>query len=68
MDQNKVHEKGFNMISPPTSTIDKYSRLKLGPKQYEDAVLDLHYYDKKISPRSTQQNHFSPLYRTKYRY
>lgn len=48
MDQNKVHEKGFNMISPPTSPIDKYSRLKLGPKQYEDAVLDLHYYDKKI--------------------
>lgn len=45
--QQKVHEKGFDMLKAPTSSLDTYARLKIGSKQYNDALIDLHYYDKK---------------------
>lgn len=41
-----MHEKGFNMIKAPTTSIDSYAKLKIGSKQYNDALIDLHYYDK----------------------
>lgn len=46
MDQSSIHEKGFDMLKNPTSSVDKYARLKIGSKQYNDALIDLHYYDK----------------------
>ena len=45
--QKLMHEKGFDMTrSSSTSSIDSYAKLKLGSKQYNDALVDLHYYDK----------------------
>ncbi len=45
--QELVHKKGFDMIKAPTSSIDTYARLKLGKKEYDDALVDLRYYEKK---------------------
>lgn len=46
--QTAIREKGFDMLNAPSSApaIDSYVKLKLGPKSYENAVLDLHYFDK----------------------
>ncbi len=46
--QTAIREKGFDMLTAPSSApaIDSYVKLKLGPKTYENAVLDLHYFDK----------------------
>ena len=45
--QDAVHKKGFDMIKAPTSSIDTYARLKMGKKEYDDALVDLRYYEKK---------------------
>jgi hypothetical protein len=35
----KIHEKGFDMIDPTPAT--EYKRIKVGVKQLDDAVLKL---------------------------
>ena len=58
----EIHEKGFNMSAPrriPES--DKvlpemdYSRLKVGIKALDDAVINLGSY-KKLNPNMTKEN------------
>ena len=44
--QDAIREKGFDMLRAPTSAVDSYARIKLGSRPYDDAVLDLHYYEK----------------------
>ena len=46
--QTLIREKGFDMLNAPSSAsaIENYVKLKLGPKAYDNAVLDLYYYDK----------------------
>ena len=44
--QDQIHNKGFDMLKAPTSAVDSYAKLKIGGRSYEDAVLDLRYYEK----------------------
>jgi hypothetical protein len=58
----KIHEKGFNMSAPRrTPDNDKvlpemdYSRLKVGIKSLDDAIINLGSY-KKLNPNMTKEN------------
>ena len=44
--QDSIREKGFDMLRAPSSATESYSKLKLGPKSYGDAILDLRYFEK----------------------
>ena len=44
--QGDIHKKGFDMLKAPTSAVDSYAKLKIGGRSYDDAVLDLRYYEK----------------------
>ena len=40
--QKAIHDKGFNIISPPSeyvNTVDSYGKIKVGTKSLDDAVL-----------------------------
>ena len=37
--QKEIHEKGFNIVQD-------YSKLKFGPKTYDDATVDFPVYEK----------------------
>ena len=44
--QQQIREKGFDMLKAPTAGYDSYAKLKIGTRSYDNAVLDLSYYDK----------------------
>ena len=44
--QQEIHKKGFDLVKPTSTPTDSYAKLKIGAKQYADALLDLQYYEK----------------------
>ena len=44
--QDSIHNKGFDMIKAPDSATSSYSKIKFGKKTYDDATIDLRYYEK----------------------
>jgi hypothetical protein len=53
----EIHEKGFNMSAPRSipSVETDFSKIKVGAKALEDAVINLGSY-KKLNPRMTKDN------------
>ena len=44
--QTEIHKKGFDTLKAPTSAVDSYAKLKIGSRKFDDAVIDLRYYEK----------------------
>ena len=44
--QQEIHKKGFDIVKPTSTPTYCYAKLKIGAKQYADALLDLQYYEK----------------------
>ena len=44
--QEQIRKKGFDMLKAPTSAVDSYAKLKIGTQKFDNAVIDLRYYDK----------------------
>lgn len=44
--QTEIRDKGFDMLKSPSSAVDSYAKLKFKSRSYDDAVLDLRYYEK----------------------
>ena len=58
----KIHEKGFNMSTPRSTPIEgnripdvDYSKMKIGIRALDDAVINLGSY-RKLNPNMTKEN------------